>query len=63
MSGLSAKRHGVCYLDDAEKSAAFEIMCTDYAIKYLRRWKRKNGVEDLKKAVWYIERLIKKLEG
>jgi len=28
------------------------------ALKYLCRWKHKNGVEDLKKAKWYIERLI-----
>lgn len=27
-------------------------------IKYVSRWKRKNGVEDLKKARWYIDRLI-----
>jgi hypothetical protein len=30
------------------------------AIKYLWRWKEKNGVEDLRKAVWYINRLISK---
>jgi len=41
----------------------FEGMCTGNAMKYLWRWKHKNGVEDLKKAVWYIQRLITKLEG
>lgn len=35
-----------------------EAMCTGNAIKYLWRWKHKNGTEDLKKAVWYIQRLI-----
>lgn len=35
-----------------------EAMCTGNAIKYLWRWKHKNGVEDLKKAVWYIQRMI-----
>lgn len=40
-----------------------EAVCTANALKYVCRWKHKNGVEDLKKAVWYIERLIKKLEG
>lgn len=39
-----------------------EAVCTANAIKYLWRWKRKNGVEDLKKARWYIDRLISKLE-
>ena len=28
------------------------------AIKYLTRWKRKNGVEDLKKAKHFIDKLI-----
>lgn len=36
--------------------------CTGAAIKYLWRWSRKNGVEDLKKARWYINRLIEELE-
>lgn len=28
------------------------------AIKYLFRHKRKNGVEDIKKAVWYLNKYI-----
>lgn len=39
-----------------------EAVCTANAIKYLWRWKEKNGVEDLCKAQWYIGHLIKKLE-
>ena len=39
-----------------------EAVCTANAIKYLWRWKWKNGVEDLRKAKWYIDRLIKKAE-
>ena len=40
-----------------------EAFCTASAIKYLWRWRRKmNPVEDLKKARWYIDRLISKLE-
>jgi hypothetical protein len=35
-----------------------EAVCTANAIKYLWRWKEKNGIEDLKKCVWYIEKLI-----
>ena len=35
-----------------------EAVCTANAIKYLWRWKRKGGVEDLRKARWYIDRLI-----
>lgn len=35
-----------------------EAFLTGCAIKYLWRWKHKNGVTDLKKAKWYIDRLI-----
>lgn len=52
---------------DALKAATvgltgIEAVCTANAIKYLWRQSRKNGVEDLKKAIWYIERLIKEKE-
>lgn len=40
-----------------------EAFDTGNALKYLWRWKRKNGVEDLNKAIWYIQHLIKHLEG
>jgi hypothetical protein len=30
------------------------------AIKYLWRFRLKNGIEDIKKAVWYLNRLIEK---
>lgn len=39
-----------------------EAYCTGAAIKYLWRWKHKGGVEDLRKAQWYINRLISKGE-
>ena len=42
--------------------AGVEAFDTGNALKYLWRWKRKNGVEDLNKAVWYIQHLIKHLE-
>lgn len=32
-------------------------------IKYVSRSPHKNGVEDLKKARWYLDRAIKKMEG
>jgi hypothetical protein len=36
-----------------------EAVCTANAIKYLWRWKYKNGLEDLAKAKWYINKLAK----
>jgi hypothetical protein len=35
-----------------------EAFATGNAIKYLWRWKHKGGKEDLRKAIWYIERII-----
>jgi hypothetical protein len=32
------------------------------AVKYLWRYRGKNGIEDLRKSVWYIEREIARLE-
>lgn len=40
-----------------------EAVCTANAIKYLWRWRLKNGVEDLKKAEWYLKHLIEHLEN
>ncbi len=37
--------------------------CQGNAIKYLTRYKHKNGLEDLKKAAWYVARLIKQEEA
>lgn len=37
-----------------------EAVCTANVIKYVWRWKLKNGVEDLEKASWYLNKLIEK---
>lgn len=52
---------------DALKAATvsktgIDAVCTANAIKYLWRYEEKNGIEDVKKARWYIDRLIKELE-
>ena len=39
-----------------------EAVCTANIIKYICRWKKKNGLEDLQKAKWYLERLIKHVD-
>lgn len=54
------------------ESCGFPIECIDVTrhmgfnvgniIKYVWRFDKKNGVEDLKKARWYLEDLINKLE-
>lgn len=47
------------FTEDLNGVTAFDI---GNAIKYLCRWNRKGGVEDLKKAKWYIDHAIQKLE-
>ena len=37
--------------------------CWQNAFKYLWRWPYKNGLEDLKKCRWYLDRLINQLEN
>ena len=47
-----------CFESATEGLTGIEAVCTGNAIKYLFRWKKKNGIEDLKKAQWYINHLI-----
>ncbi len=42
-----------------------EATDTGNIIKYICRWKKKNGIQDLGKAMWYLQHLIdheKKIE-
>ena len=41
-----------------EELCGMEAVCTGNVIKYMSRWKKKNGLEDLKKARWYLNKLI-----
>lgn len=34
--------------------SGIEAVCTANAIKYMWRWKLKNGEEDIDKAIWYL---------
>lgn len=38
-----------------------EAVDTAQVIKYICRWKKKNGLEDLKKAKWYLDHLMEYL--
>lgn len=39
-----------------------EATDTGNVIKYICRWKQKNGIQDLEKAIWYINHLISHLK-
>jgi hypothetical protein len=53
------------FVDNVLKYGGFEAEQAHYVhniIKYVIRAPRKNGMEDLKKAEWYLNRLISKIE-
>ena len=39
-----------------------EATDTGNVLKYMCRWKKKNGLQDLKKAQWYLNHLIDHVE-
>ena len=43
--------------------ADFSSYCQGNVIKYLHRWRYKNGVEDWKTAEWYLKEMIRELEN
>ena len=46
-----------------EGLSGIEAVLTGNIIKYIWRWWRKNGAEDLRKALWYLTRLIQRVEN
>jgi len=49
------------YIESLGKEVG-EGFCIGNVIKYVSRYKKKNGIEDLKKAKWYLERAISVME-
>ena len=47
-------------LEDQLSAEQFEGFCAGNALKYICRYRHKGGIEDLKKAQWYLDRIIKK---
>ena len=46
------------YIEDKLTPAGLEGYFEGNVIKYMSRYRHKNGVEDLRKAEWYLKRLI-----
>ena len=44
-----------------EGLTGIQAVCAANAIKYIWRFSRKNGAEDIDKAIWYLNRLKKAL--
>lgn len=59
-SGLSAIDVIEAFTEDL---TGIEATDTGNILKYTCRWKKKNGVQDLKKIMWYTQHLIDHLES
>lgn len=46
-----------------EGLSGYKAVAEGNIIKYILRWPKKNGIEDLKKARWYLDDLISYLEN
>lgn len=51
-----------CIKAAVTNKVGIEAVCVANVIKYLFRYEEKNGIEDVRKAKFYIERLLKELE-
>lgn len=54
----STKIETIEIIRDKLSSEAFEGFCIGNVLKYVTRYKLKNGLEDLKKARWYLDKII-----
>ena len=48
---------------ETQGKEAVEAFCICNALKYLYRHKRKNGVEDVRKAKWYLDKYLELEKG
>lgn len=58
----SGKIEVIAIQEDQLSAEEYRGYIKGQVIKYITRERHKNGLEDLKKARWYLDRLIKKLE-
>lgn len=49
-------------LEDQLTQEEFKGFCKGLILKYVFRADKKNGLEDYKKALWYLSRLIERME-
>ena len=45
-------------MEQTQGRRAVQDFCICNAIKYLWRHKKKNGLEDIKKAIWYLNKFV-----
>ena len=62
LGNLAVSCYDVIELITEDITDPFEAFCIGNVVKYLWRYKMKNGVEDLKKAQTYLTETINKME-
>ena len=58
----SGKFECIDVMEETQGKEAVMDFCICNAFKYLYRHKRKNGIEDIKKARWYLDKFIELAE-
>lgn len=58
-NGMEAINVIMAYTEGLTGEIAFD---QGNAIKYVLRWPKKNRAEDIRKAIWYLNRILEKLE-
>ncbi|MCD8372031.1 MAG: DUF3310 domain-containing protein [Clostridia bacterium] len=59
----SGKYETIDVIQDKLTDEQFEGFCVGNVIKYVTRYKQKNGLEDLEKARWYLDKIISVKKG
>ena len=55
----STKIETIDIIQDKLTAEAFEGFCIGNVLKYLTRYRQKNGLEDLQRARWYLDKIIR----
>lgn len=53
----TGKIETIDYIQDKLTKEQFEGFCVGNALKYISRYKLKGGMEDIKKAIWYLNKI------
>lgn len=59
----SGKFETIEIIQDKLTPEMFEGFCVGNVLKYITRYKLKNGIEDLKKARWYLDKVISVMQA
>jgi hypothetical protein len=54
----TGKYEVIDYIQDKLTKEQFEGYCIGNSLKYISRYRHKGGMDDIKKASWYLNRLV-----